>query len=108
MIGAGYVHSQSVTYRQLTLCSIFSTPSGIFKLSGSVGMSLMCWIIGAAVATCGTFVMLEFGGAIPRSGGIKNYLERSYSPRLMQTCIYVFFCVFLRKLNIYLLLIVQD
>lgn len=62
-------------------------------------MSLMCWIIGAAVATCGTFVMLEFGGAIPRSGGIKNYLERSYSPRLMQTCIYVFFCVFLRKFD---------
>ncbi|KAI8662617.1 hypothetical protein LRP88_06830 [Fusarium phalaenopsidis] len=92
----GVFGAASLIINKMIGAGIFSTPSGIFKLSGSVGMSLMCWIIGAAVATCGTFVMLEFGGAIPRSGGIKNYLERSYSPRLMQTCIYVFFCVFLQ------------
>lgn len=41
--------------------------------------------------------MLDFGTAIPRSGGLKNYLERAFHPRLLQTCIYAFYCVFLRK-----------
>lgn len=60
-------------------------------------MALMCWVIGAIIATSGTLVFLEFGTAIPRSGGVKNYLERSFSPALMQTCIYIFYCVFLRE-----------
>ncbi|KAF4950322.1 hypothetical protein FSARC_13240 [Fusarium sarcochroum] len=92
----GVFGAASLIVNKMIGAGIFSTPSGIFKLSGSVGMSLMCWVIGTAVATCGTFVMLDFGSSIPRSGGIKNYLERSYRPRLMQTCIYVFFCVFLQ------------
>lgn len=78
---------------------IFSTPATIYTLSGSVGMALVVWIIAGIISTCGALVMLEFGSALPRSGGIKVYLERSFSPKLLQTCIYLFFCVFLRKLN---------
>jgi len=76
---------------------IFSTPATIFKLSGSVGMALMLWVIAGIISTCGALVMLEFGSAIPRSGGIKLYLERSFSPKLLQICVYLFYCVFLRK-----------
>ncbi|KAF7552875.1 hypothetical protein G7Z17_g4026 [Cylindrodendrum hubeiense] len=86
----------SLVINKIIGAGIFSTPSTILKLSGSVGMSLMAWVIGAIISTCGVFVMLEFGSAIPRSGGIKNYLERSYSPKLLMTCIYVFYCVFLQ------------
>lgn len=42
-------------------------------------------------------VMLEFGSGMPRSGGIKIYLERSFLPKIMQSCVYLFFCVFLRR-----------
>lgn len=76
--------------------SIFSTPSSIFKLAGSPGMALVLWVIAGAIATCGSMVMLEFGSGIPRSGGIKIYLERSFSPTLLWTCVYLFYCVFLR------------
>lgn len=41
--------------------------------------------------------MLEFGTIIPRSGGMKVYLELSFSPKLLITCIYLFYCVFLRE-----------
>ncbi|KAI8256555.1 hypothetical protein K4K58_004790 [Colletotrichum sp. SAR11_239] len=92
----GLFGAVSLVVNKIIGAGIFSTPSTIFKLSGSVGMALMCWVIGAIISTCGIFVMLEFGTAIPRSGGIKNYLERAFSPRLMQTCIYVFYCVFLQ------------
>lgn len=80
----------------IILGSIFSTPASIFKLAGSPGMALMLWVIAGAISTSGAMVMLEFGSRIPRSGGIKVYLERSFSPKLLMTCIYLFYCVFLR------------
>lgn len=41
-------------------------------------------------------VLLEFGSGIPRSGGMKVYLERCFSPRLLVTCVYLFYCAILR------------
>ncbi|KAJ4285937.1 hypothetical protein N0V88_008212 [Collariella sp. IMI 366227] len=67
---------------------IFSTPSSIFAATGSVGVSLMLWVIGGLLTFCGLSVWLEFGLAIPRSGGEKNYLERIYRhPRYLATCV---------------------
>lgn len=86
---------------------IFSTPSSIFAATGSVGVSLMLWVIGKAAALrksndfprlltssggfltfCGLSVWLEFGLAIPRSGGEKNYLEHIYRhPKYLATCV---------------------
>ncbi|KAJ1716741.1 amino acid/polyamine transporter I [Aspergillus flavus] len=86
----------SLVVNKIVGAGIFSTPATIYKLSGSVGMALMLWVIAGMISTCGALVMLEFGSGIPRSGGIKVYLERSFSPRLLQTCIYLFYCVFLQ------------
>ncbi|KAK4465399.1 high-affinity methionine permease [Cladorrhinum samala] len=67
---------------------IFSTPSSIFAATGSVGISLMLWVIGGFLTFCGLSVWLEFGLAIPRSGGEKNYLERIYRhPKYLATCV---------------------
>lgn len=84
---------------------IFSTPSGIFAATGSVGVSLFLWIIGSLeknssvkdptnrhtggiLTFAGLSVFLEFGLAIPRSGGEKNYLERVYrKPKYLATCV---------------------
>ncbi|KAH7121147.1 high-affinity methionine permease-like protein [Dendryphion nanum] len=67
---------------------IFSTPSGIFAATGSVGVSLFLWVIGGILTFAGLSVFLEFGLAIPRSGGEKNYLERVYrKPKYLATCV---------------------
>lgn len=60
-------------------------------------MALILWVVAGIISTCGAMVMLEFGSGIPRSGGIKVYLERSFSPKLLMTCVYLFYCVFLRE-----------
>lgn len=96
-IGAGYVLLCPRSSPILTPSSIFSTPASIFKLAGSPGMALMLWVIAGAISTCGAMVMLEFGSGLPRSGGLKIYLERSFSPKLLMTCVYLFYCVFLRR-----------
>ncbi|PWY89224.1 amino acid transporter [Aspergillus heteromorphus CBS 117.55] len=92
----GLLGAISLIVNKIIGAGIFSTPSTIFKLSGSVGMSLVLWVLGGIISTCGALVMLELGSGIPRSGGIKVYLERSFKPKRLQTCVYLFYCLFLQ------------
>lgn len=68
---------------------IFSTPSSILLSVGSVGASLMLWVLGFILSFCGLFIWLEFGTMIPRSGGEKVYLETVYTkPKYLVTVIF--------------------
>ncbi|PGH12205.1 hypothetical protein AJ80_06825 [Polytolypa hystricis UAMH7299] len=75
---------------------IFATPSSIFALSGSVGLSLFIWVAGMIIAAAGMAVFIEFGTGLPRNGGEKNYLEFVYrKPRYLTTCFYTGYVVLL-------------
>ncbi|KZO94863.1 amino acid transporter [Calocera viscosa TUFC12733] len=68
---------------------IFSTPSSILSGVGSVGASLMLWVLGFFISVCGLFIWLEFGTMFPRSGGEKVYLEAVYrKPKYLATVIF--------------------
>ncbi|KAI0760733.1 amino acid transporter [Fomes fomentarius] len=68
---------------------IFSTPSSILGSVGSVGASLMLWVLGFLLSFCGLFIWLEFGTMYPRSGGEKVYLEVVYKkPKYLVTVIF--------------------
>lgn len=68
---------------------IYATPSNILRSSGSVGVALIMWVLGALIAAYGTAVYMELGTGLPRSGGEKNYLEYIYRrPRFLATCVY--------------------
>ncbi|KAH7908037.1 amino acid transporter [Hygrophoropsis aurantiaca] len=68
---------------------IFSTPSSILSGVGSVGASLLLWVLGFALSFCGLFIWLEFGTMFPRSGGEKVYLEAVYQrPKYLATIIF--------------------
>lgn len=69
--------------------SASSTPSSILGSVGSVGASLMLWVLGFVLSACGLFVWLEFGTMFPRSGGEKVYLEAVYKkPKYLATVIF--------------------
>ncbi|KAI0728529.1 amino acid/polyamine transporter I [Fomitopsis betulina] len=75
---------------------IFSTPSSILNTVGSVGASMMLWVLGFALSFCGLFIWLEFGTMIPRSGGEKVYLEASFKrPRHLATILFATNAIFL-------------
>jgi amino acid transporter len=75
---------------------IFATPGAILALSGSVGLSLFMWVAGTLIAAAGTAVYMEFGTAIPRNGGEKNYLEYVFrKPRFLATGLYTGYVVLL-------------
>ena len=67
-----------LTVSRIVGSGIFATPSNIYKSVGSIGLALKVWLVGAAIAGCGLAVSMELGCMLPRSGGIKVYLEFMY------------------------------
>lgn len=63
---------------------IFAMPGTIVQNVGSPGLALSLWIIGAFVAWAGLAIDMEYGCMLPRSGGMKVYLEYTYrNPRFL-------------------------
>ncbi|KLO05675.1 APC amino acid permease [Schizopora paradoxa] len=87
----GLVSASFLIFNRVIGTGIYSTPSLILRLSGSPGMSLVLWLIGALIASAGTAVYVELGTGLPRSGAEKNYLEFMYrKPKYLAVCIYAF------------------
>lgn len=74
----GVLSAIFLIFNRMVGTGIFATPSTIYNLSGSVGAALMIWFAGAVIAASGLMVYLEWGSAIPKNGGEKNYLEYFY------------------------------
>lgn len=63
---------------------IFAMPGTIVQNVGSPGLALILWVIGALVAWAGLAIDMEYGTMLPRSGGMKVYLEYAYrKPRFL-------------------------
>ncbi|CAG7846043.1 b(0,+)-type amino acid transporter 1 Short=b(0,+)AT1; AltName: Full=Glycoprotein-associated amino acid transporter b0,+AT1; AltName: Full=Solute carrier family 7 member 9 [Serendipita indica DSM 11827] len=59
---------------------IFSSPGVVLADSGSVGASLMVWVVSGILAWTGASSFAELGSAIPLSGGAQAYLAYAYHP----------------------------
>ncbi|EKD19507.1 high-affinity methionine permease [Drepanopeziza brunnea f. sp. 'multigermtubi' MB_m1] len=85
----GFWSAVFLIFNRMVGTGIFATPSSIVALSGSVGLSLLIWVVGIVIAFAGAFVFLEFGTGMPRNGGEKNYLEYVFTrPRFLVTAMY--------------------
>ncbi|KAM0816632.1 putative Amino acid permease/ SLC12A domain-containing protein [Seiridium cardinale] len=74
----------------------YTIPSAIFDGVGSVGMTLLLWVVGSIISFCGLAVYLELGTAMPKSGGERVYLERIFrKPRMLATCMFMSYTVLL-------------
>lgn len=79
-----WISAYMLTVSRIVGSGIFATPGNIYKAVGSVGLTLTVWVVGVAVAACGLAVSLELGCMLPRSGGVKVYLEFMYQrPRFL-------------------------
>jgi amino acid transporter len=93
----GYISATALIVNRIIGTGIFATPSTIvLLLNGSIGLALILWVVGALIALSGLYVYMEFGSAIPRNGGEKNYLEYVYQkPRFLITAMYASYIFFL-------------
>ncbi|KIM37300.1 hypothetical protein M413DRAFT_448598 [Hebeloma cylindrosporum] len=78
-----------IIFNRIIGTGVFATPSSILGLSGSVGLSLFMWIIGALIAAAGMQVYIIWGSAVPKNGGEKNYLEYLFrKPKFLVTSVF--------------------
>ncbi|KAJ4483579.1 APC amino acid permease [Lentinula aciculospora] len=90
----GLFSAMFLIFNRVIGTGIYATPSVILRTSGSVGVALLMWFLGALIAAMGTAVFVELGTGLPRSGGEKNYLEFIYRrPEFLVTCTYSIYAV---------------
>lgn len=59
---------------------IFKTPATVARLAGSLPVAVTMWIVGAIIALAGALSLGELAAAIPRTGGVYEFLRRAYGP----------------------------
>lgn len=72
----------------ISLVAGMTIGSGIYYLGSyvlqraemSIGLALLCWIIGGVVSMLGGLCFAELGASMPVAGGMTIYLSKAYSP----------------------------
>lgn len=60
---------------------IFYLGSFVLQRTGmSIGLALLCWVVGGAVSLLGGLCFAELGAARPKAGGVVVYLNEAYHP----------------------------
>ncbi|KUL89231.1 hypothetical protein ZTR_03751 [Talaromyces verruculosus] len=68
---------------------IFTTPGVVLSLTGSKSISIILWVVGGVHTLLCLTVYLEFGAALPYTGGELIYLdEMYYRPELLATILF--------------------
>jgi amino acid transporter len=78
----GWIVAAAIVVNATIGTGIFKKPAEVVRLTGSIEASLAVWLVGAIVALAGALCFAELAAAMPRTGGIYEYLRRAYGPRL--------------------------
>lgn len=70
-----FLHGVALTISLQIGAGIFSTPSQVAQNVASPGAAVLVWITGGLLSWTGAASLIELGLAIPRNGGVQEYLS---------------------------------
>ncbi|KAG5356310.1 High-affinity methionine permease [Yarrowia sp. B02] len=87
----------ALNFSQMIGTGIFVTPGSILKGVGSIGASLMLWLLGIIISFCGFAVYTEFASMYPkRAGADVAYLEKAFpKPKYLMPVVFAVISVLL-------------
>ena len=84
----GKLRKEIGVFGGVSLVAGMTIGSGIYYLGSyvlervnmSMGMALICWIVGGIISILGGICFAELGAEMPVQGGMTTYLSRAYHP----------------------------
>jgi amino acid transporter len=74
--GLGLWAATAVVVSNIIGTAIFIVGSEVARDAGGAGTAIAAWVVGGFLSFCGALCLAELGAAMPRSGGMYEYLTR--------------------------------
>jgi APA family basic amino acid/polyamine antiporter len=74
----GFTAALSTVMGTVIGAGVFFKASSVTEVTGSTGLTMLAWLLGGIITICAGLTAAELAAAIPETGGMMRYIEKTY------------------------------